>query len=157
MGVLMLKISQNPLPRNALRMRAWQLSLVSSPIWGAYFYGQTSHSSPFFCLFRSFTGIPCPGCGMTRSFMAIARGDVAMAVSYHLFGPLVFASLCWVALHLMLELLTQRQFRISSLSRLLRDRRNQSWVLLALLAYHGLRLSVLARSGDLGINFYQSP
>jgi hypothetical protein len=28
------------------------------------------------CLFRELTGLPCPGCGITTSVLALARGDV---------------------------------------------------------------------------------
>ncbi len=50
------------------------------------------------CVFRFMTGIPCPGCGMTRAWLTALRGDLAAAVAYHpLFwavpvaGALVFA------------------------------------------------------------------
>ena len=42
------------------------------------------------CLFRSITGHDCLTCGMTRSLHALAHGDLAAAVHYHLFGPAVF-------------------------------------------------------------------
>ena len=31
------------------------------------------------CLFRTFTGLYCPGCGITRMLHALAHGDVARA------------------------------------------------------------------------------
>lgn len=31
------------------------------------------------CLFRAFTGLHCPGCGITRMLHALAHGDVARA------------------------------------------------------------------------------
>lgn len=39
------------------------------------------------CLFRRTTGIPCPGCGMTRAFAHLAKGDWTEAARYH---PLSF-------------------------------------------------------------------
>lgn len=42
------------------------------------------------CLLRITTGLPCPGCGMTRSWVHLAHGDVAGAFTYNLFGPLLF-------------------------------------------------------------------
>ena len=42
----------------------------------------------FGCPFRFVFGLSCPGCGMSRSFFALLRGDVAAAVSYH---PLIIA------------------------------------------------------------------
>ena len=35
------------------------------------------------CPFRNFTGIPCPGCGMSRAWFAMLRLDVAAAFRYH--------------------------------------------------------------------------
>lgn len=35
------------------------------------------------CIFRLMTGIPCPGCGMTRAWLAALRLDFAAAFAYH--------------------------------------------------------------------------
>lgn len=46
------------------------------------------------CVFRLMTGIPCPGCGMTRAWLAALRLDFAAAIAYHpLFWvvPIAFA------------------------------------------------------------------
>lgn len=40
------------------------------------------------CVFRLMTGIPCPGCGMTRAWLAALRLDFAAAFAYH---PLFWA------------------------------------------------------------------
>jgi hypothetical protein len=34
---------------------------------------------PHFCLFRESLGVPCPGCGITSSMFAIARGDIFLS------------------------------------------------------------------------------
>ncbi len=52
------------------------------------------------CFVRHFVGIPCPGCGLTRAFAALARGEWAQAVRLHplayLFaGQFLFAWLAW--------------------------------------------------------------
>jgi len=59
---------------------------------------------PILCPFRLATGLPCPGCGMTRGFCAMARGDLPAAVSWNplslpLFG-LVLAVLIVAAVDL---------------------------------------------------------
>lgn len=41
------------------------------------------------CPFLTLTGIPCPGCGMTRSCLALVHGDLALAWSYHPFSFLL--------------------------------------------------------------------
>lgn len=35
------------------------------------------------CIFRLMTGIPCPGCGMTRAWLAALRLHFAAAFAYH--------------------------------------------------------------------------
>ena len=35
------------------------------------------------CLFRRATGIPCPGCGMTRAFAHMAKGEWRAAAADH--------------------------------------------------------------------------
>lgn len=39
------------------------------------------------CPFAELTGLPCPGCGMTRAFLAMARGDWSSALRLHPFAP----------------------------------------------------------------------
>jgi hypothetical protein len=46
---------------------------------------------PELCMMRRMTGLGCPGCGMTRCFISLARGDVAAAWSYNPAGLLMFA------------------------------------------------------------------
>ncbi len=44
------------------------------------------------CPFRAVTGLPCPGCGMTRAFCAMGHGDVAGAFGFNALAPFVFAA-----------------------------------------------------------------
>jgi hypothetical protein len=47
-------------------------------------------SVPETCFWSRFFGISCPGCGLTRSFVHIARGDLRTAVQWNIMGPVVF-------------------------------------------------------------------
>lgn len=38
------------------------------------------------CPFIATFGLPCPGCGLTRSIRAVFRGDIALAMQYHAFA-----------------------------------------------------------------------
>jgi hypothetical protein len=42
------------------------------------------------CRFRSWTGLDCPSCGLTRAFVSIAHGDLAAALRFNPVSPLVF-------------------------------------------------------------------
>lgn len=46
------------------------------------------------CLFRRATGLPCMGCGLTRSFCAMGKGEIARAAGFHALGPYLFAGAC---------------------------------------------------------------
>ena len=50
------------------------------------------------CIVRRMTGLPCPGCGLTRSFCAIAKGHVERGFAFHWLGPALFvvAGVYWV-------------------------------------------------------------
>lgn len=44
---------------------------------------------PVVCPFRLLTGLPCPGCGLTRSLVCLLHGDLASSIAFHPLGPLV--------------------------------------------------------------------
>lgn len=46
---------------------------------------------PQLCAFHFTTGLPCPGCGLTRAIVCCAHGRWSEAIGYHPLGPLVFA------------------------------------------------------------------
>ena len=46
---------------------------------------------PELCFMRRFTGIGCPGCGLTRCFISLAHGNLNAAWSYNPAGLLLFA------------------------------------------------------------------
>ena len=45
---------------------------------------------PEMCMSRRVLGVSCPGCGLTRSFVAAAHGDLAAAVRWNPMGPVLF-------------------------------------------------------------------
>jgi hypothetical protein len=52
---------------------------------------------PETCLSRRLLNFDCPGCGLTRSFVALAHFDVARAWHFNPAGLLWFAALLWQA------------------------------------------------------------
>ena len=45
---------------------------------------------PEMCMSRRILGVSCPGCGLTRSFVATARGDLSTAFKWNPMGPVLF-------------------------------------------------------------------
>lgn len=41
------------------------------------------------CMVKNTTGIPCPGCGLTRATMAMLSGDWAAVWTYHPLAPVI--------------------------------------------------------------------
>jgi hypothetical protein len=46
---------------------------------------------PQLCIFKLMSGLPCPGCGLTRSVVLLMHGDVAGSLYYHPLGLLFVA------------------------------------------------------------------
>ena len=46
---------------------------------------------PSVCPFFNVTGVPCPGCGLTRSFVCFAHAHLSEAFRWHLLGPGFFS------------------------------------------------------------------
>jgi hypothetical protein len=63
---------------------------------------------PESCMFRRATGVPCPGCGLTRSFICLMRGDVPRAWTFNPAGLLLFPV---VAVQVPYRLLQLRRIR----------------------------------------------
>ncbi len=66
----------------ALAARSW--GVIPLPLWS--------------CPIRQLTGVPCPTCYLTRSVLAVLRGDLVGALRLHAFGPplvLLAAGVLW--------------------------------------------------------------
>jgi hypothetical protein len=53
--------------------------------------GHSLEAAQSYCPFKMLTGLPCPGCGITKSMVYLFKGDVTTSMSYHIFGPLLFS------------------------------------------------------------------
>ncbi len=51
------------------------------------------------CFSRRILGLPCPGCGLTRAFAHLAKGEWTAAVAAHPLAPLLAAEIAaaWIA------------------------------------------------------------
>ena len=54
-------------------------------------------AGPTLCPLHRVTGRPCPTCGMTRSVVAAAHGELRAAVGFHAFGPALLVGLAGLA------------------------------------------------------------
>jgi len=71
---------------------------------------------PELCSWKATTGIPCPGCGLTRSFVSLAHGRIAAAFAFHPIGPVLFFAVVF-----------QLPFRAIQLGRLRAGRPAVDW------------------------------
>lgn len=67
------------------------LSLEVLPNERVAFRGLSGWPLPHSCFSRAALGVPCPGCGLTRSFIYLARGDWQNAWREHRLGWLLAA------------------------------------------------------------------
>ncbi len=57
-------------------------------------FSQSPSHLPAVCVFRTWTGVSCPTCGLTRSFIALAHGRWREAWHYHPVAFLLFSLTC---------------------------------------------------------------
>jgi hypothetical protein len=62
-----------------------------------------------FCVFRKAFGVPCPGCGLTRSFAALSHGQTGAAFHMHPLGPFIYAGLAFYMVKWAAEALLHRR------------------------------------------------
>jgi hypothetical protein len=68
-------------------------------------------NGPVLCLFRRLTSLPCPSCGMTRAFVALAHGKFHLALNFNLASVPAYL-MTWVILMLGIgELILDRPLR----------------------------------------------
>jgi hypothetical protein len=91
------------------------------------------------CQFQAHFGFPSPSCGLTRAFLAMARGHWGMAVQYHLFSPLILAGLVAV---------------VGLAAWELRQRRSYAHLYDWFLKWHHLDLLAIAYGGYYGLRLW---
>lgn len=63
------------------------------------------------CPFEYIIGIPCPGCGMTRAFIALLKLDFAEAFYFHPLFPIVIIVLIFAVLDYLKIFAFSRKFK----------------------------------------------
>jgi hypothetical protein len=54
------------------------------------------------CPFFRLTGIPCPGCGLSRATLLLLKGDLAGSLRFHAFAPIFLFAIIAVILSVLL-------------------------------------------------------
>ncbi|HEY4330784.1 MAG TPA: DUF2752 domain-containing protein [Phycisphaerae bacterium] len=89
-AALFLKRCCYPVYAEMLAHRAVALSIAG---FGAAQLLGSSFGVGLPCAFHKMTGMPCPGCGLTRSVLALLHGNMTDSIGYHPFGPLLLLGL----------------------------------------------------------------
>lgn len=76
---------------NTLSMRLAAAALVLS------FFLPVDGLGVDLCWFKGLFGLPCPGCGLTRSLTNVSHLDLGRALAYHPFGPLIWTLVVFLA------------------------------------------------------------
>lgn len=90
-----------------------------------------------FCPLKMLTGFPCPGCGITKSLVALYDGNVLESLHYHIFGIPSFIFCVALLILLPVEIYTGKDYFNSIFYS-----RKLAWALaLTLIGYHSIRLA----------------
>jgi hypothetical protein len=81
----------------SLARSRWAPLIAGAVLVALRFLPRTGLGLPL-CMFRQLTGLPCPGCGLTRSMIVLAHGDLATAALMHPGGFPLFLLLVGLAL-----------------------------------------------------------
>jgi Protein of unknown function (DUF2752) len=139
------------------RMKRWAiLGFFSAPLIGSVFYRYGYHLPFLKCPLRSLTGIPCPTCGMTRSFVAIAQGNLNTAIEHHLFGPAIFLLFLVGTIFVLWELKTNKNL-ISFCRRKFAKSSVYFSIGIFYLGYYAIRMTRLVYTGELSKMIKASP
>jgi hypothetical protein len=143
------------LDRPERRRRAVDAAICFGILAASFLYAPYAHDGPVLCPLRLATGIPCPACGLTRSFCALASGRPAEAFAEHLLGPPALACAALLGIAWTYEAAAGR--RAERLRRFAFSRR-AAWALAGvILAYHAVRMVQWGVSGELAAWIQTSP
>ncbi len=107
------------------------------------------------CPLLAYLGVPCPGWGLTRSFQAIAQGNLSEAINFHLFGPILFMIFLSLTVHLTQEIIKNKSIS-NFYIEIIKNSNYQIIFLFMLWGYHLTRLQNLWKTGELYTSFIHS-
>ncbi|MCX7920136.1 MAG: DUF2752 domain-containing protein [bacterium] len=94
------------------RTQSWTIFAILTVVMVVAYFWHPNDQGIVLCYFRYLTGLPCAGCGLTRSLSAFAKGQFLTSFQYHPFGPLVFLIGIGLWLRAIVELFNQKTVTI---------------------------------------------
>ena len=91
-----------PGPSRRLTLAFWA-STLPAVLAACFFYRPWVHEGPVICPMPLTTGIPCPGCGITRATAHATHGEFAEAFRYHALWPFAWAYFAMLWIYKLLE------------------------------------------------------
>jgi hypothetical protein len=74
----------------------------------SFFRSESLHSDPGVCLFRHFTGIPCPSCGSTRAVLSLLHGEFIQSLNWNPFGVVLMLIMLISPVWILCDIMTQK-------------------------------------------------
>ncbi|TDD99577.1 DUF2752 domain-containing protein [Flavobacterium cellulosilyticum] len=118
------------------------------------FFNQENHldTAQSFCPFKMLTGLPCPGCGITKSMVYFYEGDILKSVYYHILGPLVIAFCIVTIVVLSTELITKKEY----FNKWLFNKKLAYGLGIFLATYHFIRIIYFIKTNSIDDILHQS-
>jgi len=113
----------------------------------SFLYAPLVQHGPILCPFRLLTGLPCPSCGLTRSFCAMSHGHLVQALTEHWMGPALFAATALAVPIFALQALARRRF--GWVDRILYSKPIGYGLALGMVAFQCYRLASMTLGGHL--------
>lgn len=111
------------------------LFCLSAPFAILYFNSELAQSQSL-CPLKLTTGMPCPGCGMLKSWAYLTHGHLHESLDFHLFGPGAYLAALFLTGWLGYELWQNRSYQLPKLVKI--------WavppIAIGLFVYHAVRL-----------------
>lgn len=104
------------------------------------------------CPFKMLTGMPCPGCGITKSMVYFYEGNLLKSISYHILGPVVIGFAVVAIVVLTVELITKKEY----FNQLFFNKKLAYGLGIFLASYHFIRLIYFIKSHSIDQILQQS-